>query len=61
VDECKIRPKGVKRSSKNGKGATGLPVGFPLGVLDDNTDGIILICKIKGIYPVPLGLEGLIA
>jgi len=30
VDECKIRPKGVERNSKGGKGATNLSVGFPL-------------------------------
>jgi ABC-type glycerol-3-phosphate transport system substrate-binding protein len=32
VDECKIRPKGVERSSKSGKGAAGLPVGFPYSI-----------------------------
>jgi len=30
VDECKICPKGVERSSKGGQGATNLSVGFPL-------------------------------
>jgi hypothetical protein len=30
VEECKIRPKGVERSSKSGKGATNLFLGFPL-------------------------------
>jgi len=30
VDERKIRPKGVERSSKSGKGATDLPVMFSL-------------------------------
>jgi len=35
VDECKIRPKSVERSSKNGRDATGLPVGFPKKEVED--------------------------